>query len=145
MSNLIEHARRELQAVGMFDHDSDYEGMLGDAVMELVSVFSKQEHSGFSASMCINLFKTVASYEPLAPLTGSADEWVDVSEVSEGTLWQNKRCSHVFKRGDGTAYDIQGKVFREPSGACYTNSDSHVDIEFPYTPTSEYVDVPEAD
>jgi hypothetical protein len=79
-------------------------------------------------------------YEPLGPLTGEPDEWVD-----HGYCMQNNRCSHVFKqadRFDGQAYDIQGKVFREPSGACYTCSDSFVPITFPYTPTTVYVDVP---
>lgn len=55
---------------------------------------------------------------------------------------QNKRCSHVFKDKDGNAYDIDGKVFREPDGCCFTSKDSFVPVTFPYTPKTEYVDVP---
>jgi len=48
----------------------------------------------------------------------------------------------VFKDADGRAYDIDGRVFREPNGCCYTSSDSRVYITFPYRPKTEYVDVP---
>jgi hypothetical protein len=56
-------------------------------------------------------------------------------------MWQNNRCCHVFKDNAGNAYDIDGKIFREPDGACYTSRDSRVPVTFPYTPVREYVDV----
>lgn len=139
MSNLIKHAEAELKAAGFHD-DKLYDGMLYDAVLELVTVFSKQGHSGMSAGIALDAFKRVAAFEPLGPLTGKADEWV---EVSYG-LWQNKRCSHVFKEKDGRAYDIEGKIFREPDGQCFINRDSRVYVEFPYIPRREYVDRPAA-
>ena len=83
MSNLTEHAKAELEFAGLFDKDSDYNGMLGDAVMELLDVFSKQRHSGRSASMVISLFQRVADYKPLTPITGNDNEW---SEASTGVL-----------------------------------------------------------
>jgi hypothetical protein len=137
-SNLVLHAERELKIAGLFDEDSDYGGMLGEAVMNMVRTFSGEGHSGFSAGMAIAAFQKVASFEPLTPLTGDDDEW---TEVAEGT-WQNQRCSHVFKEADGRAYDIDGRIFREPDGACFTNRESRVFVNFPYIPTREYVDVP---
>ncbi len=137
MSNLQDHAKIELEAAGLFSEDSDYDGMIGTAVMELMETFSGQGHSGFSASMVVDIFDKVARFQPLGPLTGEDDEW---NEVADGTF-QNKRCSHVFKE-DGQAYDIDGKIFREPNGATYTGRDSRVNITFPYTPASEIVDVP---
>ncbi len=139
---LRDHARVELQAAGLFGQDSDYGGMLGDAVMELVATFAGQGHSGFSASMTLKAFDRVARFEPLVPLSGNDDEWAEVSEQDGKPLYQNKRCGRVFKCGD-RAYDIEGKVFREPNGSAYTSSDSCVDVTFPYTPTTEYVDAPE--
>ena len=137
MSNLTEYAKKELEAAGLFDKDSDYSGMLGDAVMELVETFAKQGHSGFSAHLTIDIFRTVASFKPLCPLTGEDSEWVQVTD----DCWQNKRCPHVFKdSADGQAYDSEGRIFREPDGSCYQNADSRVFIEFPYTPSHEYVD-----
>jgi hypothetical protein len=142
-SNTVSFAKNELTTAGLFDKDSDYDGMLGDAVLELVNVFSYQGHSGFSAGMCVNIFKKVALHEPLGPLTGEDDEWNNCWDMDpDSDLFQNKRCSHVFKEGiDGTAYDINGKIFREPDGMTYTSRDSRVDAIFPYTPVSEYVDV----
>lgn len=137
MSNLEDFAKDELTRAGLFSKDSDYGGMMGDAVMKLIKVFSEEGHSGFSAGMAVNIFERVARFEPLTPLTGADDEWV---EVGEGTF-QNKRCSHVFKE-NGEAYDIDGKVFRKPSGACYTNGNSRVPVTFPYVPKTEYIDVP---
>lgn len=139
MSNLESFAENELRRAGFFDKDSDYGGMLAEAVLKLVKVFADEGHSGASASMAIGLFQRVARFEPLTPLTGADDEWM---EVSDGTF-QNVRCSHVFKE-NGQPYDINGKVFREPSGACFTSFDSRVPVTFPYTPKTEYVDVPES-
>lgn len=140
-SNLVFHARTELKAAGLADKDSAYDGMLAGAVMELVKVFAKQGHSGNSAAIVRQLFDKVAAYQPLCPLTGGDEEWTEIGGP-DYMKWQNKRCSHVFKRADGTAYDGEGRIFREPNGSCYTSRDSSVDITFPYTPKREYVDVP---
>lgn len=137
MSNFEAFAKDELTRAGMFDKDSDYGGMLGEAVMKMIRVFAEEGHSGFSANMAVNIFSRLAKYEPLTPLTGADDEWTEV----EPGVFQNKRCGHVFKQ-NGEAYDIDGKIFREPDGVCFTNSDSRVPVTFPYTPKHEYVDVP---
>ena len=137
MSNLELHAKKEMEIAGLFSKDSDYGGMLGDAVMKMIRVFADEGHTGFSAGMAISIFEKVARFEPLTPLTGADDEWM---EVGEG-VFQNIRCSHVFKK-DGDAYDIEGKIFREPDGCCYPSFDSRTPVTFPYTPKREYVDVP---
>lgn len=142
-SNFVKHAKREFQALG-YDLDDKEEGpnkWIMENVFELLRVFSKQGHSGSSAPYCIEMFKKAASFEPFGPLNGTDDEW---TEVGEG-VFQNNRCSHVFKQADrfnGQAYDIEGKIFREPDGCCFTSFDSFVLVTFPYTPTREYVDVP---
>ena len=110
MSNLVKHAEYELKLAGLFDKDSDYEGMLGKAVLELVKVFAKQGHSGFSAHTTLELFELVASYKPLTPIGTTKDEWEDFSEQSGYTIYQNKRRSTTFSRDGGkTWYDIENK------------------------------------
>lgn len=136
-SNLQQHARRELEAAGLFDQDSDYGGEIGAAVMELITAFAAQGHSGGSAHVALAAFSKVAHYKPLTPLTGEDHEWMLVGD----DLWQNIRCGRVFKTGAG-AYDIDGRIFRHADGYVYTNRDSRVPVSFPYTPTTEYVDVP---
>lgn len=134
---LKDFAKHELELAGFFDKDSTYGGMLGEAVLKMIDVFADEGHSGMSASIAISAFERVARFEPLTPITGEDDEW---HEVCPGEF-QNKRCSHVFKT-NGEAYDSQGRVFREPSGACFTSFESRVPVTFPYVPKVEYVDVP---
>ena len=141
MSNLMRYAERELRLAGYFDKDGPYGGMFGPAVLKMVEIFSQEGHSGGSAPIAIGLFERVANFEPLAPLTGEANEWV---EVEAGKTWQNNRCSHVFKDAiDGEAYDSTGRIFRLPDGVAVLRRDSRVPITFPYTPTREYIDVAE--
>lgn len=144
MSNLIEYARVELEAIGAFSEEKDfYGGMTGNSVIELIELFSKQGHSGMSAGLVRNLFNKLADYQPLKPLTGEDSEWG--RNDMDGKTLQNKRCSHVFKNTEtDECYDIDGKIFREPDGCTYISRDSRVSVTFPYIPKSEIVDVPKS-
>ena len=116
MSNFHKHALIEFKAAGWLNDDGTFkdemQGMICNHVMKLLDVFADEGHSGSSAPYAINMFEKLAKFEPLVPITGEDWEWVDVAEQSGRTLWQNKRCGHVFKDEDG-AYDIDGKVFWE--------------------------------
>jgi len=145
MSNLHKHALAEFRAAGWTDADGKFEDEMQEDickhVLELLKVFSDEGHSGSTAPYTVNMFKKLAMFEPLVPLTGEDWEW---HEPSPG-VFQNIRCSRVFKQADrfnGQAYDIEGRVFREPTGACYTGAESRVPVTFPYTPKTEYVNVP---
>lgn len=135
MSKLIDFAKKEFENLGWPGDDEMQAAICGD-ILELIKVFSEQGHSSTTAPYVISRFKKLAMFEPISPLTGADDEWC---EVTDG-VFQNKRCSHVFKK-NGQAYDIDGKIFREKNGSCYTSKDSRVNVEFPYWPESEYVDV----
>lgn len=142
-SNLVRHAKMELAK--QLQDPTSYDGMIAVAVVDLIKVFAEQGHSGMSAPCAVNTFALLAMYKPLGPLTGADDEWNDVGLFDGIAVYQNKRCSHVFKQADrfnGQAYDMQGRVFRDPDGSCWTNADSCVPITFPYTPKTEYVDRP---
>lgn len=107
MSNLLNHAQEELRRNGLFDKNSDYEGMLGEAVLELIDVFSKQGHSGFSASMTVALFKQLAMFKNIGPLTNDQNEWANVTDFGgphDGPMWQNKRRSDAFSFDGGNTY-----------------------------------------
>lgn len=130
--NTLAHTEQELGASAR--------DWVGTALRELVLVFGTQGHSGMSAAFVREALAKLLAFEPLGPLTGEPDEWV---EVGPG-VYQNRRCGRVFKQADrfnGQAYDIDGRVFREPSGVCFTSSESLVPVTFPYTPTTVYVDV----
>lgn len=65
MSELLKHANKELKKAGLFDKDSDYDGMLGESVSELISTFAEQGHSGYSAMMTRELFHKLSNFEEL--------------------------------------------------------------------------------
>lgn len=133
--SLMDFAKDELTRAGWFKPDGFYGDMMGHAVLKMVELFADEGHSGMSAGIAVSLFSKLAAYEPLTPLTGEPDEWTDIGDG----FWQNKRCPRVFKGLDGRAYDIEGRVFHDADGSRFTSRESRVFIEFPYSPTTEYV------
>lgn len=132
MSNLIEFADGELDRI-----TKDSEGIqdvMNSNVLDIVRIFSEQGHSGFSASYAIAQIRRLLDWKPLTPLTGEEDEW-------NGR--QNTRYSAVFRNEDGTAYNIEGKIFTDNGGqSWYSCRESFVPVTFPYnvpeSPTRVY-------
>lgn len=152
MSNYEKHAQMEFRAAGWTDENGNFKDEMQEDicthVLKLLEVFADGGHSGSSAPYAIGLFEKLAKFEPVAPLTGEDWEWNDVSEHGgrdDGPLWQNKRCSHVFKDNNG-AYDIDGIVWYdwytneegEKSKSYFTSRESRVTVTFPYVPKTEY-------
>ena len=161
MSNLKSHAETEFRAAGWIDENGNFKDEMQkaicDHVMLLLAVFAEEGHSGSSSSYAVDMFKKLAMYEPLVPLTGEDWEW---NECADG-VFQNKRCSYVFKQSDrfnGQAYDINGIVFYEwcersldedeegyPGTrrfkSYFTSKNSAVPVTSPYTPKTEYREV----
>lgn len=136
-SNIVAYAEDELRRAGWYDDDAFYGDLVPKAVLRSARLFIIEGHSGMSAGLVNHLTSTVCMFKPLTPLTGEDSEW---HEVGPG-VFQNRRMSTVFKE-DGKAYWLDGRIFREPSGVTFTNRDSRVFIEFPWTPTDpEIVDV----
>lgn len=156
MSNYKHYAMAEFRAAGWIDENGKYCDEMQEAicthVLKLLEVFDDEGHSGSSAPYAIDLFSKLAKFDPVAPLTGEDWEWEHINDdrTNNVSVYQNKRCSAVFKqsdRFDGQPYYLDGKVFwnwyrgedGKPFKSYYTGRDSMVPIEFPYTPTTEYV------
>ncbi len=60
--NLIETSTRHqffikrLKEMGLYDKDSDYDGMIGQAVEKLSETFALEGHSGMSAIITLGVF-----------------------------------------------------------------------------------------
>ena len=133
MSNLVDYAKEELERIGMIDSGEPYNDECAKAILDLIELFASQGHSGFTASYTVNVFKRLAMYKPLAPLTGEDSEW---NEIEPG-LYQNKRYSAVFKE-NGKVYNNEGKIFTDDGGETwYSSKDSRIKITFPYTVPNE--------
>lgn len=159
--SLIEHAKTEFNIAGFYSESGDdLEDWVREAVLDLLETLTKHNPSGTTVGPIVNIFSKLAFYEPLNPITGVDEEWMSLAEAAGGLeipgntgrdLYQNKRCSHLFKEGkDGKAYDINGRVFVDQNGVTFTRPyydpehpemSSSVYVDFPYTPKNEYVKV----
>jgi len=117
--SLVDHARRELELAGLFDSNSDYGGMLGNAIMKMVELFAEEGHSGASAAMTIAVLEKLLRFKPLTPLTNDPDEWMCVSEMMGHETWQSRRNSEAFSNDGGVTYylldDHEKKITAEPA------------------------------
>lgn len=138
MSNILSHAKVELDRIGMTENSADEMNVqMRKHILHMMTEFAREGHSGFSASYAISILTRLMDFKPLSPLTGDETEW---HEVGDGQ-WQNKRRSSVFKDADGSCYDIDGRVFWEwykdengkASKTYYTSRESRVPVAFPYT------------
>lgn len=161
MNNYESHAWREFKAAGWVDENNQFKDEMQEiickGVLKMIEIFDEEGHSGSTAPYAISLFKRIAMFEPIAPLTGEDDEWVDVGHHGGGIQYQNSRMSSVFKNSkDGQAYWMDGRVFwewaspyegrepHEPYKSYFTSRESRVYIDFPWVKPEhpEYVFVP---
>lgn len=133
---MVDYAKRELDILCPPDENGrkdPMQEMVDKNVMDIVTMFAEQGHSGMSASYVLGILERVMRFKPIKPLTGKDDEWEDIGGGGE----QNKRCSSVFRHNHNkaTAYDIDGKVFSDDGGQTfYSCRESWVLVTFPYTP-----------
>jgi hypothetical protein len=143
---MIDFAKMELDAIGMKEDSTDEMNLaMRKHILHMIEEFSKEGHSGFSASYAVNILAKLLVYKPLSPLQGTDDEWMEVYMDKGVSVFQNKRCSHVF-RENGQAYDSEGKIFWEwnqdgTTKSYFTRRESRINITFPYTPTRVYEEV----
>lgn len=149
-SSLLQHVKHELYLSGYDDISLKdcYNKMAYDHILHMIKEFSKEDHSGFSASYCIGVINKLLNFGILTPLTGNDDEWIDVCD----DFYQNKRLSNIFKeKSTGKSYTLDYRVFYDlderelypeedgyPGRTSYknyfTNGDSREYITFPYYP-----------
>lgn len=136
----LERYKDEIKLAGLYDKDSVYGGMVGEALERLVECHLNENHSGFSHYHLVHLFNQLMTTNLLTPLQGTDNEWVEVAEHDGKPLFQNNRRGSVFKSGDDI-YDIDGgPIFEDKNGCHYTNKHSFLhNIVFPYTPSKREV------
>lgn len=100
MSNLLRHAEHEMRLAGLYDKDADYDGMIPDAVLKVVKVFSEEGHSGGSASLVLSILDKVLRFQTLTPITSDPATWM---EVGTG-VWQSNREPATFSQDGGKTW-----------------------------------------
>lgn len=102
MSNLVEHARRELTAL-------NYDQETLDGFLNVIQAFADMGHSGGSASIAIPTLNELLQFKNLSPLTNDPNEWIHIAEEMWGEadgVWQNIRNGKAFSKDGGKTYTM---------------------------------------
>lgn len=114
MSNLIDHAQRELKAAGLFDKDAPYDGQTATDALVLIEVLARQGHSGGSLDHTLTLFNRLARFQLLAPMKNPMEngDYIDHTGISGGNpTFQSTYKSSVFSEDGGKSwYDLNKRV-----------------------------------
>ena len=135
-SEFMDFVENELDILGSLAADKDQIQAIKKAIIPLCKLFeSFGRIGGAKSKILLRLFAKLAAWMPLTPLLGTDDEW---ELVKEGELedtdiqYQNKRCPHIYKRKDGTAFNSQATVFSYNGLVWFRTKDSNENIDFPY-------------
>lgn len=110
MSNLVEHAKRELS---FFDNDP----WIDEGIINVVQAFADMGHSGGSASWAIPVINELLQFKNLRPLTDDPGEWMVVGGTGVDRIWQSQRNSEAFSNDGGKTFYLlsEGGNFQKPS------------------------------
>jgi len=118
-SNLVAHARRELEAIG-----EEPDTIVG--YLKVIQAFADMGHSGGSASVAIPTINQLLQFKPLGPITNDPDEWYnhgrDMGGHPDGDFWQNKRDGEAFSNDGGkTYYLLSERPLYQKTGPLHTS------------------------
>jgi hypothetical protein len=158
-SNTFNYAKQELDILVKSNLDLKNRPIIEEFIPEilaLVNKFGKSGQSGgsapYTATAISQAVKKLCLQEPICPIMGIDDEWNDVAKENSKDLYQNKRCSALFKIGKkGIPYYLDAIVWKTQNKSCWSGTASMTSGEkirsrqfikkFPFTPKTFYIDV----
>lgn len=160
MSNTKKFAERELDILIKSSTDPDNRPIIEEFIPEILALCEKFGNSGqsggsapYTASAIAQAIEKLCLKKPICPITGIKDEWGDVSDGQdkEDIIYQNSRCSALFKDGYERAYYLDAIVWKDEKGATWSGSailptgekirSRQFLREFPFEPKTFYVDI----
>ncbi len=160
-SNTFRFAERELEILSKSATDPNNRPIIEPfkkEILALCDAFGKSCQSGgsapYTASAISQAVKKLLLQNPVCPVMGIDEEWVDVSSMGDGDtecVYQNNRCSGVFKNSEGKSWFLDAIIWKEENGNTYFgngllptgerfHSKQYVK-SFPFTPKTFYIDV----
>jgi len=155
MTNTYRFAAMELDVLSASFTDSDNRPLVEEFREEILSLCEKFGNSGqsggsapYTAQAISKTLKSLLLQKPIYPVTGIEQEWTLVSE-QEG-MYQNCRCSALFKSTTHEAYYLDAIVWKNQHGMTYSGSailggeiilSRQCVKSFPFTPKTFYIDV----
>lgn len=157
MTNTQSFASRELEILRATTPDAiilEFE----NEILALCEKFGKSGQSGgsapFTASAISQAVKKLMLQNPICDITGHDNEWVNITEYNGGeTLYQNARCSGLFKYPNGKCSYVDAIVWKGVeewdtfTGRVYVDDKNFELISssqyarLPFKPKTFYVDV----
>lgn len=162
MTNTKRFARRELSILSQSALDPNNRPIIEPfkkEILALCEAFGKSGQSGgsapYTASALSQAIKKLLLQEPICPVMGVDDEWVNVSQYGgkkeTECVWQNRRCSGVFKSLNEKCWYLDAIIWKEENGNTYfgnavTKSGQRYHSKqfikhFPFEPKTFYIDV----
>lgn len=109
MSNLVGHAKKELELIGE-------EPEIVEGYLRVVQAYADMNHSGGSHMVASAVLERLLHFKNLSPLTDDPDEWIFHNKHRYGSsenLWQNKRDSEAFSLDGGKTYYRLSEITRQ--------------------------------
>jgi hypothetical protein len=162
MTNTYLHAAIELEILSKSFKDKNNRPTIepfASEILALCEAFGKSGQSGgsapYTASAISQAIKKLLLQEPICPIMGIDDEWGKVNETLEEDemMYQNKRCSALFKSKSGKCWYIDAIVWKGKeeydtfTGRVYIDNKnfeligSSQYVKFPFNPKTFYIDV----
>jgi len=162
-SNTASYAQRELDILVKSSTDPNNRPIIEPFIPEILALTEKFGLSGqsggsapYTAAAITQALKKLLLQRPIMPITGIAEEWMDVAKYAGKNeaecIWQNNRCSALFKNLKEQAWYLDAIIWKEENGSCYSGSawlPNGEDVfysrqlvkSFPFTPKTFYIDV----
>lgn len=148
MTNTQTFAKRELDILAATTPNAIITPFAKE-ILALCEAFGKSGQSGgsapYTASAISQAVKHLMLQEPICPVTGIDEEWVNVREVSEEDemMYQNKRCSALFKSKNGDCWYVDAIVWKgEKDYDTFTGRVYIDDKNFELIGSSQYTKLP---
>lgn len=127
-------------------------------ILAICKAFEKSGQSGSSApyvaGALANTINNLCLHQAISPMVGDDAEFIEVGTDKEGKkIFQNTRCSAIFKEEGGNAYYLNAVIFKDQNkntwtGVAKTKEGKEVFSRqfvksFPFEPLKFFIDVEE--
>jgi hypothetical protein len=163
-SNTASYAQRELEILVKSATDPENRPIVEPFIPEILALCEKFGLSGqsggsapYTASAIVQSIKKLLLQKPIMPMTGIDEEWINVAHYGDKDekicVWQNRRCSNLFKNSEGKAWYLDAIVWKgDTKGESGNDWDTFCGTvdgimswqfvkSFPFTPKTFYIDV----
>lgn len=129
MTNTQRFAKRELDILVKSATDPNNRPIIEPFIPEILSLCESFGNSGqsggsapFVATALAQAIKKLCLQEPICPISGFDEEWIDVAHLGDDTdiLWQNARCGGLFKGINGRAWYLDAIVWKGEGNDTFT-------------------------